>query len=68
MIICEQLLKLRLGVHNHFYVAMANVQEALACQWNDSPKSLNSGGVDYFPYIIGGGWIPNSATGIYIDI
>ena len=43
------------GTHAHFYVSVPNKTRAAACQWNYDPLSLNSGGVDAMPYVLGGG-------------
>jgi hypothetical protein len=43
------------STHAHFYVSVQKKKRHEACQWNYDALSLNSGGVDWMPYVVGGG-------------
>lgn len=51
------------GTHSHFYVSIAYAKAGrdTVCQWNYDPLSLNSGGVDAMPYVVGGGALSGHA-------
>lgn len=51
------------GTHSHFYVGLAwqHAGRDAVCQWNYDPLSLNSGGVDAMPYVLGGGALAGHA-------
>jgi hypothetical protein len=51
------------GTHSHFYVGLARQHAGrdAVCQWNYDPLSLNSGGVDAMPYVLGGGALAGHA-------
>lgn len=51
------------GTHSHFYVGLARQHAGrdTVCQWNYDLLSLNSGGVDAMPYVVGGGALAGRA-------